>query len=400
MKLATPITITDLEQKNFNFDTSEALKDFFNTQADFWASQSNYAGNHSRHYIQKHMDFRAIANQISSWEPSMDGWDANTLDANLRPMINNFSRNSWLWSGHSFLKKWQDLSQTSLDLADAFFEAITSNSSSRLANGFEFFQGYLIAYEFKNQGKTNINKRRVSENKALAELREQLTTKQIELLSEVNEFGRDLTNWAAITKIDFSDWYEQQKTFLDESVIAHSKNFYEQLAIWTEKKTILENQYLEELRFKGAATYWKEKADAFKTQGHGWLTLLISSLVLGVILFAITFNTWLSGNTPELSLRSIEGVILFACLVSSYAFFIKSITKLTFSSFHLMRDAEEREQLTHLYLNLREGKEDDPESRKIILQALFSRTDSGLLGGDSGPTMPTLQDSIKIIGQK
>ena len=70
---------------------------------------------------------------------------------------------------------------------------------------------------------------------------------------------------------------------------------------------------------------------------------------------------------------------------------------MTFSSFHLMRDAEEREQLTHLYLNLRDGKDDDPESRKIILQALFSRSDTGLLAGDHSPTMPTVQDAIKII---
>ena len=72
------------------------------------------------------------------------------------------------------------------------------------------------------------------------------------------------------------------------------------------------------------------------------------------------------------------------------------MAKLTFSAFHLQRDAEEREQLTHLYLNLREGANDDVESRRIILQSLFSRSESGLLSNETGPTMP-IQDLIQII---
>ncbi|MDP3678295.1 MAG: DUF6161 domain-containing protein, partial [Methylotenera sp.] len=113
--------------------------------------------------------------------------------------------------------------------------------------------------------------------------------------------------------------------------------------------------------------------------------------------FSIFFLGWLSGQPTGLGLQSIEGILIYATVLSSYAFLIKSLSKMTFSSFHLMRDAEEREQLTHLYLSLREGKDDDPESRKIVLKALFIRSDSGLLAGDHSPTMPTVQDAIKII---
>jgi len=61
---------------------------------------------------------------------------------------------------------------------------------------------------------------------------------------------------------------------------------------------------------------------------------------------------------------------------------------MVFSSYHLQRDAEEREQLAYVYLAItHEQKEIDAESRKIVLQALFSRADTGLLK-DSSPTMP------------
>ena len=59
-----------------------------------------------------------------------------------------------------------------------------------------------------------------------------------------------------------------------------------------------------------------------------------------------------------------------------------------FSSFHLARDSEERHTLTYFYLSLLKESEIDPEEKKLIMQSLFSRADTGLLKEDSSPTMP------------
>jgi hypothetical protein len=72
------------------------------------------------------------------------------------------------------------------------------------------------------------------------------------------------------------------------------------------------------------------------------------------------------------------------------------LSKLTFSSFHLMRDSEEREQLTYLYLSLNNEGQIDGTSRELVLQALFSHSETGLLNGESGPTMP-VQNLLKTI---
>lgn len=61
-----------------------------------------------------------------------------------------------------------------------------------------------------------------------------------------------------------------------------------------------------------------------------------------------------------------------------------------------MRDAEEREQLTYLYLSLTHESEIDKESRDIVLQALFSRSETGLLSQEQGPKMP-MAEMMSIV---
>ena len=75
---------------------------------------------------------------------------------------------------------------------------------------------------------------------------------------------------------------------------------------------------------------------------------------------------------------------------AAFAFLARTLSRLTFSSFHLMRDAQERTQLTYVYLSLINEDKIDKSSRDIVLQALFSHTETGLLSGDSAPTMPGL----------
>ena len=76
-------------------------------------------------------------------------------------------------------------------------------------------------------------------------------------------------------------------------------------------------------------------------------------------------------------------------MLSLLAYGIKILARLTFSSYHLSRDSEEREQLTHFYLALKKDASVSDGDRQLILQSLFSRADSGLLKEDSSPTMPS-----------
>lgn len=398
MKLPSEIKIKDHLGQEFPFDTLEAFESFIKDQADFWSQRQSIASQSAiaNSYIQKYNGFQTAINQINAWRPQLETWEPPAFNSNFNSLIQSYIGTTWLWSKHAFIEKWLEIADVSINTADAFFEAIVQKTTGRFPNGIDFFEGYVIAYEYANQGKTNINKRRKSEEKSLDNLRTELTTKQTELISVVSNFQSEINQWKEITKEELADLLVSKEKCLDDTNEFHSKSFHEHYANWTNQVLELQNQYREKLRFESPADYWGKKAKVLETQGQGWLLVLIASAVFGIILFGISFNTWLAGKAPELSLKTLEGVLLFTCLVSIYAFFMKSVTRLTFSSFHLMRDAEEREQLTHLYLSLREGKDDDTESRKIILQALFSRTDTGLLIGDHSPTMPTVQDVIKV----
>ena len=59
------------------------------------------------------------------------------------------------------------------------------------------------------------------------------------------------------------------------------------------------------------------------------------------------------------------------------------------STYHLGRDAEERYSLTYFYLALSKDVTVEKEERLLVMQSLFSRSDSGLLNTDSGPTLPS-----------
>lgn len=401
MKLPVPITITDFTQKTWSFDSLEAFEVFIKNQADFWSQRLSIASQNSiaNQYIQKANNFQTIFNTILSWKPQLETWDSNAFTSNFTNLINSSIATSWLWSGHSFIEKWLELNQIPSNTADAFFEAIVQKTTARFANGMDFLQGYLIAYEYINQDKTDINKRRNVEVKSLNNLRDQFIEKQNEIIGDVSEFQKNITEWKDKTQTQVSDWLVEKNTCLDGTVLFHSKNFHEQLSNWTEKQTNLESLYQEKLRLAPSAQYWTASADKLNKQGKGWANALVLSILLGLISFGIFFTLWLKGDKSALSLHSLEGVILFATIISCYAFLLKSISKAMFSSFHLQRVSEESALLTNLYLSLKEGKVDDPESRKIILQALFSRSETGLLSGEHGPTMPTATEFINIIGK-
>ena len=162
----------------------------------------------------------------------------------------------------------------------------------------------------------------------------------------------------------------------------------------------LENFYGEKLRMAKPAEYWKKSANKFSWHGYIWTAFLIVSLATGIYCLYEFYTSWYEAKeTMKLQLDTVQGVVIFGTLLAVYGILIRVLSRLAFSAFHLMRDAEEREQLTYLYLSLINEKKIDEKSRDIILQALFSRSETGLLTGESAPTMPSVGMS-EVINPK
>ncbi len=263
-----------------------------------------------------------------------------------------------------------------------------------------YLNGFLQAYEFKNQDSTDILQRRNHEKKSLSTIRSQYH-------DHVNEAELHLNDYLKRTQDNLTEHF----TLID-NLKKEKESFFENWFQSTQEdftifsdgafKKIAENekQYTEKLRFEAPAQYWKVRAAKLKQESDSYMKWLIgvsvvSSLLLFILLMSLGTDFFETAFSDPV--KGIKWSIILITLVSLLAFSIKILARMTFSSLHLSRDAEEREQLTHFYLSLRHEKAVSDEERQLILQSLFSRSDTGLLKEDSAPTMPNgMLDKIQV----
>src|SRR5690606_33756801 len=105
------------------------------------------------------------------------------------------------------------------------------------------------------------------------------------------------------------------------------------------------------------ADYWKKRGKTLKNDGQKFLIWLIILIVfaangLFILLFQIPDGMLLKVFDDKVT--AIKWSIILVTMISLLAYGIKILARLTFSSYHLSRDAEEREQLTHFYLALKQ----------------------------------------------
>ncbi len=166
----------------------------------------------------------------------------------------------------------------------------------------------------------------------------------------------------------------------------------------------LEHTYEELLRLKKPAEYWNTRATDLKKEGWIAIRWLMGLVAIGII--TLYFLLW---KTPDGMIESfangdvgtaIKWSVIYVTFISFLAYGIRVFYKIAFSAFHLQRDAEEREQLTYVYLSLLNDSAIEKEERNLILKSLFSRADTGLLKGDSSPVMPNNDLVGKVFGSQ
>ncbi len=167
----------------------------------------------------------------------------------------------------------------------------------------------------------------------------------------------------------------------------------------------LESLYEQKLKLERPARYWKDYSKRKQKKGNSWL---LFAVLTGLII--LIYSSALLANLPGLIATNgtyqLENIIrwslLSALIFSTFFYILRIFVKLTLSSFHLANDAEERHQLTYQYLSLLQAKAIDEKEKEIILQSLFSRADTGLLKGDSSPTMPDglISNILKLVSSR
>ena len=385
------ISVRDAANKTWEFNSTKELVSFLKREFKYWKTALNSLSGDGvavHRYIDFPGNFESVINSVEDWTKDTD-LDDITLSHRINGHLSNLNH-QWLWSRHPYSKVFTQCNRKfGKDAAEAFINCIVTGQVD--INGRERFFGTLVAYEFSKLG-ADILKRWEAEKTTFDDLKDDLETTKNDLIQEAENIKNEHNSWSKRTQQFWKTMLENFSNDFLNSQQKHDDKFAAYMSDRLLKIDTLQKTYQDMLRLKGPATYWKTAAADFKAQAKRWTDFLIISLISGVFLVPV-FWGWIK----EEQLNTPEAIVVVGTILTVYAFLIMILSRFAFSAHHLRRDAEEREQLTHLYLSLINETDISDASRNIILQALFSRSDSGLLKRESGPAMPGLGEMIKLF---
>lgn len=140
---------------------------------------------------------------------------------------------------------------------------------------------------------------------------------------------------------------------------------------------------------EGPSKRWDRRADELKIQENALLTGIYLVTIAGMAYLGILLDQWITESPwMPMSVGSFKGIAIFLAILAGWGFLLRTLARLTFSTIHLRRDAEERLALSQYYVSLLEtDKEIGDQARQVILSALFTRSQSGLLQTESDPSV-------------
>jgi hypothetical protein len=230
-------------------------------------------------------------------------------------------------------------------------------------------------------------------------------------------------DWLTDSRSVFESWMhtnqEEQKRLREQEITSYKALCEQGESLFTrfesdslEKYNQLEGSfdqlraaYNEQLKLSEPARYWHDLEREYDRRG--WLCMGMVAVAAAALAWAVSnivYRPPALFNEATATFGGVKGAILVGVAISVWIYVTTSVMKVALSSFHLARDARERRQLTHVYLALiKESTLDAKEDRSIILSALFSRADTGLLKGDASPSFPTpisiITDALKPGGK-
>lgn len=361
---------------------------FYSNQVLSWEKKSQQIKEFQQSFNHFKQQFQGIEGYFDSYQ--------NTDEANVgnrwRQMYQNFAKEFNFFVSES--EPVDFLTDIHGKEPNLFQGAYNYFVSANVGNSSNDLKGFVKAYEFDNADQSILLKKKESEKRSFSSLKTQLRssqtklTKELDALVESQKERFDLLNESIGEEkgkrtTDFDAWYEKAKNSVGKLFDDTNKQAED-----------LVKSFKEQTRLKEPAKYWADRGKELNKEG--WLAIKWLAGMVGFACVTLYALLWL---TPEGMLLSfirgeasaIKWSIIYVTFISFLAVGIRSLNKVAFSSFHLARDAQERHQLTHVYLALIADKDVDmsEDDRQLILQSLFSRSETGLLRQDSSPSMPS-----------
>lgn len=143
----------------------------------------------------------------------------------------------------------------------------------------------------------------------------------------------------------------------------------------------LEDTYRNKLQLEAPEKLWNDRSGQYRKRANRWTCGLVA--VAAVLLIVITFFVQslygfpkgVSEKVPFLSQQ-----VLFIGAISFLVYIVRIVVKIVMSSHHIAMEYEQKAALTRFYQALTYGGVEVSENEKlIIISALFSKADTGLV---------------------
>lgn len=401
-----PYKLQDAAGESFEFEDIQSLSAFIQSEINDWTEQEEML---EKLEITQPIQYLkpvswlnrlyAMIDKVISTNEETANHVKTQHETALTSQLKVASR-QWLKSDTHTAKRLFELnSHFDNDAANGFLNFISKKQIGDISKSGNYSQlvGDLFGFEFIRDSLKLENIERSGEV-SVDSLRKRLIKRTNETISEATDRSNEHDIWINKTHKEWKDWSTETDAYFENRIRDAEDRFNVFISECTQRITALENTYGEKLRLEQPAKYWKNAADDYNKNGNFWAVVLGITLLTGLLLLATMFTLWIKNWQPiPLQMSSFQGIIIFGAFLATFAYGVRSISRLLFSSFHLMRDSQEREQLTHVYLALIKDQAMDESSRDIVLQSLFSRTETGLLTDEHGPAMPGMSDVVRAM---
>lgn len=364
------------------FVTLQELYDFIKNEYEFWKDCNNGSASNIR---ARFTDiYNSLTNAINQFTNNNNYYQQNLQNAIKLVNMNGFP-NIYSISYYGQLIKERYIEN--YEQANGVIDFIQGNSLSNISS-IQYLKGILHAFYWKNS-EVACTKFEDTQDSSLNELKKRYLESLNDLHSKYLKKNREINgNYS-----EFSDkvetWKKDTEDFLTEK-----KN----------KLIELEKIYEEKLKLKAPAEYWDKLREEYESKGNNWRKWAIgTSIFLIFLLTGILYKIPESLNVDvnKFKFEDLRATLILTIIISIGVYMLRLFVKLSLSAYHLSRDAKERYQLTYVYLSLLNEGDISESERNIVFQALFSRADTGLLKGDSSPTLPDgmIQQITKLMGK-
>lgn len=386
-------------------------------------SDSNFGINYEPKYLNFSSFERVIDENLEYWHDKKGGQGFNAEWQNLRDKVNNIKEyletiddspesrddiSNYLCSNLSNDRVDNNgkyayrISVNSPIVSDANWRSIDRFIDfylNRVSNG-EYLsnaiQNYVSLYKnptevgYKLQQNSNY-----SYYPALFMLKDELSPKNVSIknfedktLQPIREKLERLVQEAAESRQEITRFIEEKRGEVQVQVdknIAEMDDYKSKVDDWEAKKhkelDVLEDAYREKLQLEEPEKLWNKRSREYRKRANYWtvgLSIVAIILLLVIAWFVNSLHEFPKGITEKVPFLSQQ--VLFIGAISFFVYIIRIIVKIVMSNHHIAMEYEQKAALTRFYQALTyKGIEVDDNEKLIIMSALFSKVDTGLV---------------------